>query len=946
MKQMKRIFAILLCLTVFLGFALEKASADVQTLRDGDSFSISTDEYDNGNGYGYGSFPFIPETSGYYRFTGSFDRSVDQLQNVYCCRMTNGEEVYFGIHGDGISLTDKLTAGQEYEFKLYSPDYDPVEASFTVSVYPENAAGDDIIWTYSDGTLSFTGSGAMWNSDAYGYLSPWRQYKEEITAVEIGEGITNCNALRIIRKYNVDLPNLATLTLPSTLTSISLFTIDDEPLQTIQFSGTKSDWFTLNKANNDFSNVTVICTDGEIRPEDCGDHASWIFDADTGVLTISGTGSIWDFLITGLNNSVPWSEYSDSITRVVIEEGITAMGQSMLYSLVNVTRLDLPVSVAEIHEGAMNLSSIQDIYYAGTESQLNAIAVEDLNYSITHATIHCLSESGDEVIADLSKKVGSRIECSFEDGTLTLTGTGATWSYDVESGMAQPWYNSKDQVTAIVVEEGITALGDDLFCELPNLAQVSLPDSLTEIGRKAFSNAVSLEEIDLPAGLQQIGNQAFFGCQSLGAAELPEGLESMGMMAFAGCTEMQQVTLPASLTKISYGCFTSCYSLEEVEFPETVTEIYESAFADCENLRAIRFNGDAPTIAYNAFAGVIADAYYDSSLDGWDEATLDDYGGSLNWITEEELLPAPTNLRWGWCPEHSSFGQIIPAHEENGMISFTANEPGYYYVTLYRTGESGDVTLLSSYVRAVSAGEDLVEDSFVRRASFYGSGTYYFTVQAVGESFNSNQQSEVVRSEPWTYIMPDAQVAAPVNVRWVDGNIVAWDAPQDESNIQYYMLYSSYGETPFNWYGVREIRVEPGVTSYDIQATSPGWYSMTVMAWTDDITVAVNSNSVQLHNIMVADSVLPDALETIETGAFENSGFRYVALPVGTAEIQSRTFANCETLKAVEIPATVTSIAGDAFDGAANVVLYVQAGSYAESYAIEHELQYKVYTVQ
>ncbi len=364
---------------------------------------------------------------------------------------------------------------------------------------------------------------------------------------------------------------------------------------------------------------------------------------------------------------------------------------------------------------------------------------------------------------------------------------------------------------------------------MPNLVQVSLPDSLTAIGSRVFSNAVSLENIDLPAGLKSIGSQAFFGCQSLSEADLPEGLESLGMMPFAGCGSMQHVTLPASLTKISHGCFASCYSLEEVEFPATVTDIYESAFENCENLREIRFNGAAPTIVYNAFAGVNADAYYNSSLDGWNENTLKDYGGSLNWIKTDQPAKV-TNLQWGWCPEYVSYGQTIPAHEENGMISFTANEAGYYELCIYRVEEDEDVQVMSWGEPCQTAGTELCSNRFIGSAGEFGSGSYYFTVQALN---NDNTHSALpVRSEIWDYVMPEVKLEIPGHAHWTDHQVVSWDALQDESHVQYYFLSGGYTQNPFQGGGaVMNKLIEPGTTSYDIDPFAPGWYTMTVIVW-------------------------------------------------------------------------------------------------------------------
>ena len=57
----------------------------------------------------------------------------------------------------------------------------------------------------------------------------------------------------------------------------------------------------------------------------CGENVDWAFDADTGVLTISGTGAILD----PSYSEIPWYAYRDAVTSVVVEDGITEIGEKM-----------------------------------------------------------------------------------------------------------------------------------------------------------------------------------------------------------------------------------------------------------------------------------------------------------------------------------------------------------------------------------------------------------------------------------------------------------------------------------------------------------------------------------------------------------------------------------------------------------------------------------------
>ena len=81
--------------------------------------------------------------------------------------------------------------------------------------------------------------------------------------------------------------------------------------------------------------------------------------------------------------------------------------------------------------------------------------------------------------------------------------------------------------------------------------------------------------------------------------------------------------------------------------------------------------------------------------------------------------------------------------------------------------------------------------------------------------------------------------------------------------------------------------------------------------------------------------VLPEALTVIEEEAFEGVAAITVVIPDGAVSIGSRAFADCPSLKYVEIPASVTGIADDAFAGS-SVIFICGFDSFAYQYAQEH----------
>ena len=87
-------------------------------------------------------------------------------------------------------------------------------------------------------------------------------------------------------------------------------------------------------------------------------------------------------------------------------------------------------------------------------------------------------------------------------------------------------------------------------------------------------------------------------------------------------------------------------------------------------------------------------------------------------------------------------------------------------------------------------------------------------------------------------------------------------------------------------------------------------------------------------------AVLPAALLTIQTSAFDGSRFSAVTLSENCVVIESQAFANCPNLRVVDLKAGNASIAPDAFPDH-SVVFYVPAGS--ETYNLLIDSGYVVY---
>ena len=96
-----------------------------------------------------------------------------------------------------------------------------------------------------------------------------------------------------------------------------------------------------------FCSGVALAADGQ-----CGDDVHWSFDPGIGVLTISGTGAMWD-QDSGIENR-PWASYTDSITSVAIGDGVTYIGANAFRYQSGITSVTIPGSVTTIGDAAFN----------------------------------------------------------------------------------------------------------------------------------------------------------------------------------------------------------------------------------------------------------------------------------------------------------------------------------------------------------------------------------------------------------------------------------------------------------------------------------------------------------------------------------------------------------------------------------------------------------------
>ena len=185
------------------------------------------------------------------------------------------------------------------------------------------------------------------------------------------------------------------------------------------------------------------------------------------------------------------------------------------------------------------------------------------------------------------------------DGTLTISGTGAMKDYNDIDNLSPAYCNSK--VKKVVIEDGVTSIGDSAFESCNTLISITIPDGVTSIGEYAFCNCTSLTSITIPDGVTSIGEYAFYGCNSLTSITIPGSVTSIETGTFYNCSSLTDIVIPNSVTSIGYAAFYGCNSLTSITIPGSVTSIESSTFYGCNSLTSITIPDSVTSIGYAAF---------------------------------------------------------------------------------------------------------------------------------------------------------------------------------------------------------------------------------------------------------------------------------------------------------------------------------------------------------
>ena len=197
-----------------------------------------------------------------------------------------------------------------------------------------------------------------------------------------------------------------------------------------------------------------------------------------------------------------------------------------------------------------------------------------------------------------------------DDGTLTISGTDMP-DYDIRYDRYAPWISQRDKIKKVVIEKGVTSIGNAAFSYCKGFTSITIPNSVTSIGNYAFYGCSGLSSITIPNSVGWIGTEVFQNCSNLTSVTI--SMKNITNSTFKGCSNLNSVTISNSVTSIGEAAFADCSGLSSITIPNSVTSIGSSAFSGCSKLTSINIQESVMSIGVNAFEGTI---WYDKQPDG------------------------------------------------------------------------------------------------------------------------------------------------------------------------------------------------------------------------------------------------------------------------------------------------------------------------------------------
>ena len=261
--------------------------------------------------------------------------------------------------------------------------------------------------------------------------------------------------------------------------------------------------------------------------------------------------------------------------------------------------IDKSLCTVHVPKGCKDKYS-KSIYWADFPNIKDDVPEVIQNINITEENTGILSKSNDCE----EKYLNYKLLGSEDNLTLIIEGNLSMLYYYDRSNA--PWYkeiSDSSSIKHIIIEEGISSIGYEIFSWLKNLVSVHIPETVIIIEESAFASCYNLKTVIIPNSVTNIGKYAFSDCINLETVVMSDSIIEIGEGAFKRCHRLKSINLPNSLKYISRDTFNECCELIDIILPDSIEFIGDRAFCGCKKLKNLIIPNSVSSIGGSAFSG-------------------------------------------------------------------------------------------------------------------------------------------------------------------------------------------------------------------------------------------------------------------------------------------------------------------------------------------------------
>ena len=483
------------------------------------------------------------------------------------------------------------------------------------------------------------------------------------------------------------------------------------------------------------------------------------------------------------------------------------------------------------------------------------------------------------------------------DGTLEISGEGDMPKLYADE--EAPWFNFRTDITKVIINGGITNIGDLAFELCSNLKTITIPDNVKSIGSRAFNGCSNLIDVTIPESVTSIGQYAFQNCNSLETITLPDGLTIIDGSVFRNCNNLKTITILTNVNCIAHRAFEGCSNITSIMIPDNVTIIGEYAFDSCSSLTSIALSDNVKSIGNGAFSGCsnLTDVIIPKNITQINRDTFEDCSSLMS-------IKIPDNVKSIGDGAFSGCSNLID-------ITIPESVTSIGFATFYNCSSITNITIPNSVTslegyafancRSLTTMAIPTSISSIEYATFKGCSS--LTSIIIPDNITS------IGSEAFIDCASLTSITIPDNVKTIFSH--AFSGCTNLKSIEIPRIESLENGVFSRCENLTKIELPNSITTIEGNVFS-GCTNLTSITIPDNVTsIGENAfkNCSSLENITI-----PENVTSIGESVFEGcSSLINIIIPDNITSIENRIFYDCNKLENMKIPDNVTSIGDYAF---------------------------------